>query len=208
MADGHRVGLLGGTFDPIHTGHLVIAEVARHALALDQIIFVPAGDPPHKGSNVTAAAYRYEMVLLATADHMPFRVTRREIDRPGPSYSLITIREYRCELGSAAELFFVVGADAMLEIQTWHRWQEVLRECRFAVVGRPGSNSAALLERLPEALRSRVQLLEAPGCDVSSTGIRERVRRGEPIRYLVPPTVESYIRKHGLYQETRDEAVE
>src|SRR4051794_32168385 len=98
MAEGCRIGLLGGTFDPIHTGHLLIAEVARHALSLDEVIFVPAGDPPHKGSDVSAAAHRYEMVLLATADHLAFRVTRREIDRPGPSYSLITIREYRAEL--------------------------------------------------------------------------------------------------------------
>jgi len=196
-----RLGLLGGTFDPIHTGHLLIAEVARHALSLDQVVFVPAGDPPHKGKTVTAAEHRSAMVLLATADHPAFRVTRREIERAGPSYSLTTIREYQRELGASGELYFLTGADTMLEIRTWYRWQEVLRECRFAALARPGFDSVALLGLLPEELRERVELLPAPGFDVSSTEIRARVRRGEPIRYLVPPLVESYIRKFGLYRE-------
>ena len=197
----YRLGLLGGTFDPIHTGHLVIAEVARHALSLDQVVFVPAGDPPHKGDAVTAAEHRYAMVLLATADHPAFVVTRREIERAGPSYSITTIREYRQELGGAGELYFLTGVDTMLEIRTWYQWQDVLRECRFAVMGRPGFDSEALLALLPEELRRQVDFLKAPGCDISSTDIRERVRGGEPVRYLVPSLVESYIRKHGLYQD-------
>ena len=196
-----RLGLLGGTFDPIHTGHLLIAEVARHALSLDQVIFVPAGDPPHKGESVTAAEHRYAMVLVATADHPAFQVTRREIEREGPSYSLTTIREYREELGETGGLYFLTGADALLEIRTWYRWQEVLRACRFAALARPGFDSAALLDLLPPELREQVELLHTPGFDISSTDIRERVRRGDPIRYLVPAPVESYIRKHGLYPE-------
>jgi nicotinate-nucleotide adenylyltransferase len=199
----YRLGLLGGTFDPIHTGHLLIAEVARHALSLDQVVFVPAGDPPHKGESVTAAEHRYAMVLLATADHPAFRVTRREMERAGPSYSLTTIREFRQKLGDSAELFFLTGADAMLEIRTWYCWQEVLRECRFAALARPGFDSAALLGLLPNDLRDQVVLLQAPGLDISSTEVRDRVRGGEPIRYLVPAPVESYIRKHGLYEEPR-----
>jgi len=195
-----RLGLLGGTFDPIHTGHLVIAEAARHAMALDRVVFIPAGDPPHKGESVTAAEHRYAMALLATASHPAFRVTRREIERRGPSFSLMTIQEYRQEIGGAGELYFIVGADAMLEIRTWHRWEEVLQACWFIDVSRPGFDAGALDTALPGALRARVRHISAPGFDLSSTQVRERVARGEPIRYLVPEPVEAYIAKQGLYQ--------
>jgi len=170
-----RLGLLGGTFDPIHMGHLLVAEVARHALALDRVLFVPAGDPPHKGESVTAAEHRYAMTLLATGGNEAFQVSRRELERAGPSYSLVTIGEMQAELPAGGELFFIVGADAILEIRTWYRWEDVLRACRFLAVSRPGF-------------------------DLSSTEIRERVRLCEPIRYLVPDEVEVYIRKHGLYR--------
>jgi nicotinate-nucleotide adenylyltransferase len=197
---GPRLGLLGGTFDPVHTGHLRIAEVARHTLSLDQVAFIPAGDPPHKGEAVTPAEHRYAMTLLATAPNEAFVVSRRELDRSGPSYSLTTIQEYRGEIGMEGELFFIAGVDTVLEIRTWHRWQEVLRECRFAALARPGFEISALLAALPEELRERIDLLPVPGLDVSSTDIRERARRGEPIRYLVPEPVEVYIHKHALYQ--------
>jgi nicotinate-nucleotide adenylyltransferase len=196
-----RLGLLGGTFDPIHVGHLLIAEVAREALALDRVVFIPAGDPPHKSEDVTDAEHRYAMVLLATAANEAFVVSRRELDRTGPSYSLTTIREYRSELGEEGELFFITGADAILEIRTWHRWQEVLRECRFAALTRPGFDFARLRAMLPQELHERVHLVPAPGLDVSSTEVRARVRRGETIRYLVPDPIEAYIRKHGLYSK-------
>ena len=193
------MGLLGGTFDPVHTGHLLIAEVARHTLSLDQVVFIPAGDPPHKGGTVTPSEHRYAMTLLATASNEAFVVSRRELERPGPSYSLTTIQEYRGEIGEEGELFFIAGMDAVLEIRTWYRWEEVLRECRFAALGRPGFEMSAFLPELPEELRGRIDLLSAPALDVSSTDIRERVGHGEPIRYLVPEPVEVYIRKHGLY---------
>lgn len=199
-ANGPRLGLLGGTFDPVHTGHLLIAEVARCALTLDQVAFIPAGDPPHKGEAVTPAEHRYAMALLATAANDSFVVSRRELERSGPSYSLTTIREYRREVGPAGELFFIAGADTILEIQTWYRWQEVLRECRFAALARPGFEIERLLAALPESLRSRIDMLLAPPFDISSTDIRDRVRRGEPIRYMVPEPVAVYIRKHALYQ--------
>jgi nicotinate-nucleotide adenylyltransferase len=196
-----RVGLLGGTFDPIHVGHLLIAEIARHALSLDQVIFVPAGDPPHKGETVTDAQHRYAMVLLATASNESFAVSRREIERCGPSYSLATVREFRQELGPQSELFFIAGADAVLEIRTWYRWEELLRECRFIALARPGFDMRALEAALPADLLAQVHLLPAPGFDLSSTMIRERVERGEPVRYLVPEAVETYLRKHGLYRQ-------
>jgi nicotinate-nucleotide adenylyltransferase len=196
-----RLGLLGGTFDPIHVGHLLIAEVARDAVSLDQVVFVPAGDPPHKGEAVTDAEHRYAMTLLATGANPAFVVTHRELERTGPSYSLITIQEYWDEMGASGELFFVTGADTMLEIRTWYRWEEVLKSCRFVAVTRPGFDEAALEASLPAPLRERVELVQSPGFDLSSTEVRERVRRGEPIRYLVPDPVETYIRKHGLYRE-------
>lgn len=199
-ATGPRLGLLGGTFDPVHIGHLLIAEAARSTLSLDQVAFIPAGDPPHKGGAVTPAEHRYAMALLATAANEAFVVSRRELERSGPSYSLTTIREYRREVGPEGELFFIAGGDAMLEIRTWYRWQEVLRECRFAALARPGFEVARLLAALPEDLRGRIDLLPAPAFDISSTDIRDRVRRGEPIRYLVPEPVAVYIRKHALYQ--------
>jgi nicotinate-nucleotide adenylyltransferase len=195
-----RLGLLGGTFDPIHTGHLLIAESARHALSLDQIIFIPAGDPPHKGETVTPAEHRYAMVLLATGTNPTFTVSRREIERSGPSYSLTTIREFRAEAGSESELFFVVGADTLRDIRTWYRWEEVLRECRFLVVARPGVPFTVEQSGLPQALRRQVDLVISPGLEISSTEIRDRVREGKPIRYLVPEPVEQYIVKHGLYR--------
>ena len=197
---GRRLGLLGGTFDPVHTGHLLMAEVARHALSLDQVVFVPAGVPPHKCEAVTPAEHRYAMVLLATAPNESFAVSRRELERSGPSYSLTTIREYRREIGPTGELFFIAGADTVLGIRTWYGWREVLRECQFAVLARPGFAIAALLASLPAEVRGQIRLLPAPACDVSSTAVRERVGRGEPIRYLVPEPVEVYIRKHALYQ--------
>jgi nicotinate-nucleotide adenylyltransferase len=188
-------------------GHLLIAEVAREALGLDRVVFVPAGDPPHKGEEVTDAEHRYAMALLGTADHEAFFVSRREIERTGPSYSLTTIREYQNELGEGTELFFIAGADAVLEIRTWHRWEELLRECRFAAVTRPGFDFARLQAALPEELIASVRQVPAPGYDLSSTQIRARVRRGETIRYLVPDPVEVYIRKHRLYQGSGQEEV-
>jgi nicotinate-nucleotide adenylyltransferase len=195
-----RLGLLGGTFDPVHAGHLMIAEAARHKLSLDQVVFIPAGDPPHKGDVMAEAEHRYAMVLLATAGNEAFAVSRRELERPGPSYSLTTIREYRSEVGTQGELFFVAGADTVMEIQTWHRWRDVLGECRFAGVSRPGFDTAAMLASLPPELRRRVEFVSAPAFDLSSTEIRERIQRGEPVRYMVPEAVDIYIRKHHLYR--------
>jgi nicotinate-nucleotide adenylyltransferase len=198
-----RLGLLGGTFDPIHLGHLLIAEVARWAASLDRVVFVPAGDPPHKGEAVSAAVHRYEMALLATADHPYFDVSRREIARTGPSYSLLTVQEYRDEMADGGELYFIVGADALREIRTWHRWEELLLACRFLAVARPGSDLAEALASLPPSLQRRVERVQAPGYDLSATEVRRRVWDGEPIRYLVPPSVELYIQKHSMYQNVQ-----
>jgi nicotinate-nucleotide adenylyltransferase len=196
---GLRLGLLGGTFDPIHVGHLLIAEVARHALALDRVVFIPAGDPPHKGEAVTDAEHRYSMALLATGDNQAFLVSRRELAREGPSYSLTTIGEYREEVGPEGEVFFIAGLDTLVEIQTWYQWEEVLQSCQFIALARPGSDFGGLAGAVPDRYRERIHPVTGPGLAISSTDVRDRVRRREPIRYLVPPAVEVYIRKYELY---------
>lgn len=201
-----RIGLMGGTFDPVHYGHLVIAEVAREEFALDQVLWLPAGDPPHKKDyRVSNQEHRYAMVMLATASHPCFEVSRWELERSGPSYSIDTILHFQSEQPEA-QLFFITGADAILEILTWHRHQEVIRSCEFIAVTRPGYELSQLSQRLPAEYAERIAPLTAPGVDISSTDIRKRVGAGKSIRYLVPETVEAYIRKHGMYRGTANEA--
>lgn len=193
-----RVGLMGGTFDPVHYGHLVIAEVARVEHRLDRVVWIPAGDPPHKDRSVTPQEHRHAMVVLATASNPRFEVSRLEMEREGPSYTLHTVRHFRREL-PGDELFFITGADAILEILTWHRHEEVVRECRFIAVTRPGYDLSRMESVLPPAYLERIDRLCAPGVDISSSTIRQRIRSGDPIRYLVPEPVEAYLYKHRLY---------
>jgi len=196
-----RIGLMGGTFDPVHLGHLLIAEVARVEFGLDRVIWLPAGDPPHKkGYRVTPQEHRYAMVVLATASNPDFEVSRWELEREGPSYSIDTILHFRAAYPEA-QLYFITGADAILEILTWYRHQEVIRSCRFIAVTRPGYDLDRLCAVLPPDYMAQIDLLEAPGVDISSTHLRTRLRHDDPIRYLVPETVETYIRKHRLYLE-------
>jgi nicotinate-nucleotide adenylyltransferase len=192
---------MGGTFDPIHYGHLIAAEEARFRFGLSRVIFVPCGVPPHKKPyEVTPAEHRYAMTVLATASNPHFVVSRVEIERPGPSYAVDTVKIFRQQFGERAELFFITGLDAVLEILTWKSHDELIRLCRFIAVTRPGYDAVKLRERLPSDYLERIDLLAIPGMDISSTMIRERVRKGEPIRYLTPEAVCDYIAKHGLYK--------
>jgi nicotinate-nucleotide adenylyltransferase len=194
-----RLGLMGGTFDPVHYGHLVIAEETQHVFGLDRVDFVTSADPPHKkGYPITPAEHRYAMTLLATASNPFFRVSRREIERAGPSYSIDTIQEYQREFPDA-EIFFITGADAILEILTWHRADEAIRLCTFVAATRPGYDLAKMERALPASYLPHIRRITVPGVDFSSTDIRERVRRGQPIKYLVPEAVEAYIAKYNLY---------
>jgi nicotinate-nucleotide adenylyltransferase len=194
-----RLGLMGGTFDPVHYGHLVIAEETRHVFGLDRVDFVTSADPPHKkGYPITPAEHRYAMTLLATASNPFFRVSRREIERAGPSYSIDTIQEYQQEFPDA-EIFFITGADAILEILTWHRADEAIRLCTFVAATRPGYDLAKMERALPASYLPHIRRITVPGVDFSSTDIRERVRRGQPIKYLVPEAVDAYIAKYDLY---------
>lgn len=191
---------MGGTFDPIHHGHLFAAEEARARFRLDPVIFIPCGQPPHKADQeISPAECRYIMCALATASNPHFEVSRLEIDRPGPSYTIETLRHYRQRLGPEAELFFVTGADAILEILTWREPDAVLREARCIAVNRPGSDLSHLSNAIGEHRAARIEVLDLPAIEISSTGIRDRARKGLPIRYLTPDVVVDYITKEGLY---------
>jgi nicotinate-nucleotide adenylyltransferase len=193
---GARIGVMGGTFDPIHHGHLVAGEEARHALALDRVLFVPTGDPWQKSdAPVSPAGDRLEMVRLAIEDNDAFDTSRVDVDRGGPTYTVDTLNALRRHY-PGAELFFITGADAILEILTWKDPQEVLGLAMFVAVTRPGHDLAGL-ESL--GVHDRVVVLEIPALAISSTDIRERVAGRRPIRYLVPPQVARYISDHGLY---------
>ena len=197
-----NLGVMGGTFDPIHYGHLLMAEEARQAFALDEVVFVPNGRPAHKKAYlVSSPEDRYAMTRLATASNSHFSASRMETDRVGVSYTIDTLREFRALYPELVQLYFITGADAVLEILTWHEYSQLVRECRFIAVTRPGFVLERLSEITDAAFLSRVSFLPIPGLEISSTDIRRRVHDGRSIRYLTPEQVESYIQQHGLYRQ-------
>jgi len=199
---------MGGTFDPIHYGHLVIAEEVRERYGLERVIFIPCGTPAHKKDyEVTPAEHRYLMTVLATVSNPNFETSRIEIDRKGPSYAVDTLRAFQESLRGAAEIVFITGADAILEILTWHQNRELMRICRFVAATRPGYPLAEL-ENLPPEYLKQIDVVEAPGIEISSTDLRYRISHDLPIRYLTPPETESYIRKHRLYRDGGKSGVE
>ena len=203
-APTRRVAIVGGTFDPIHHGHLVAAEEARVQLGLDHIYIVPARQQPLKGSKSAAPEDRHMMAVLATATHPQITVSRMELDRPGRSYTIETIRAFRRELGPECGIYFMVGADAVLELPSWLEPDAILDECQFVAVHRPGYDLTQLSARLGAARAESIMTLEIPQLEISSTQIRERVRRGMSIKYLVPEAVEAFILKTGLYASNGD----
>jgi nicotinate-nucleotide adenylyltransferase len=198
----HAVGIMGGTFDPIHFGHLVAAEEARRCFRLARVIFIPNGRPPHKKEyGVSPAQTRCDMLVLATASNPAFEVSRIEVDRPGPSYAVDTVGEIKRQVGDDTPLYFITGADAIVELTTWHEPARLAEMCEFIAVMRPGYD----LQRLERALRpdfmARTRLLQIPGVDISSTEIRRRAGSGESLRYLTPEAVVRYIESRRLYRE-------
>jgi nicotinate-nucleotide adenylyltransferase len=202
MGTARRIGVMGGTFDPIHLGHLVTAEQARGELELDEVIFVPAGSPWQKGRDVTPSEHRYLMTVLATSAHPCFCVSRLEIDRDGPTYTVATLRALR-EAEPDAALYFITGADAILNILTWNAAKECLMLAKFVAATRPGYDLRALDDH---GLRDDVIVLDVPALAISSSDIRERFASARPVRYLIPHAVEEYARKHGLYGTVRHAA--
>lgn len=197
-----RVGVFGGTFDPAHVGHLIAAEEARAGLSLDQVIFMPAGQPWFKTSRpVTAAAHRLAMVELAVAANPSFRVSDAEIRRPGPTYTVDTLEELRGKLGAAAELYVILGLDALAELGRWHRPGRVLEIATIVAMRRLGTHTfdAGSLESVSPGACSGVVILDSPLIEISGVELRRRVSEGRSIKYQVPESVSDYIHEHRLY---------
>jgi nicotinate-nucleotide adenylyltransferase len=196
-----RIGILGGTFDPIHYGHLVIAEDARVYLRLEKVLFVPAYQPPHKPQgSYSTFEYRVRMVELAIARNPDFALSLIETKLPVPSYTTDTMQALQAQLGADAELYFIIGMDSLANILTWHKPKDLLRLCRIVVAERAGYQvDIAKLEKGLPGLRERMDLIDTPELSISSTDLQRRVRCGLPIRYQVPSAVERYIYRHRLY---------
>ncbi len=197
----YRLGVMGGTFDPIHHGHLVAASEVAAKFGLDEVVFVPTGVPWQKRDrDVSMAEDRYLMTVIATASNPRFSVSRVDIDRPGDTYTVDTLRDLRAERGENTELFFITGADALRQILTWRGAEQLFDLAHFVGVTRPGVPLTENdLSHLPEG---SVDLLEVPALAISSTDCRDRVRAQQPIWYLVPDGIVQYIAKRGLYPAT------
>jgi nicotinate-nucleotide adenylyltransferase len=196
-----KLGILGGTFDPPHNTHLLIAQAAQHSLQLAQIIFIPARQPPHKSNEpISALKDRVAMLERAIRGHAHFVISMIEAERPGPSYTVDTLRALRRDLAPTAELFFIMGMDSLENLPTWHQPRDLVKLCKLAVLRRPGYQvDLDALETLVPGVRSSVVFVRAPESNISASEIRERCARGEPIGDLVPPAVADYITRHGLY---------
>jgi nicotinate-nucleotide adenylyltransferase len=194
-----RLGVMGGTFDPIHFGHLFLAEAARVQFELERVLFIPNGTPPHKKEyNLTPAQHRFEMTRIATATNRFFECNDTEMHRTGPSYAVDTLTSLKCAWPDA-ELFYITGVDAVAEILTWRDHAKVMHQTRFIAASRPGFDSNVLATRLPGPYLERILHISTVGVDISSTEIRGRLVSALPVRYLVPDEVLEYIRLHRLY---------
>lgn len=200
-----KVGVMGGTFDPIHNGHLLIAQEAFRALELDGVIFVPTGNSYHKKDHrISSTEDRYMMTFLATLDNSDFSVSRLEIDRGGPSHTAETLREMRHWFDDQkVQFFFITGIDAVMTMDQWAEVEELPKLCKIVAVNRPGYDFEHYnFENLSPAVRAAIIPLEIPLLSISSTDLRRRAHQGQTIRYLVPHAVEQYIDKRGLYRES------
>ena len=200
-----KIGILGGTFNPIHCGHLIIAEAVRERFCLDKVLFIPSGQPPHKPDDeVIDAEYRYEMVRRAVASNRFFETSRVELDREGYTYTINTLRTLREEYGADTGLFFIIGADVIPELTTWKDFDLVFKLCEFIAVLRPGHDRKSFetdIRQIKNNYDIKINITDAPLIDISSSDIRERCSRGNSIKYLVTEGVEEYIYSEGLYRQ-------
>ncbi len=197
-----RIGIMGGTFDPIHFGHLICAEQAREQFDLDYVVFMPTGNPVFKVERkVSPAEDRYNMVVIATRKHPQFDVSRMEVEREGVTYTCDTLSDLRELLPEGTELFFITGADAITSVLTWKNADQMVRLARFVAATRPGYDYTELMEHVDESedLADHLSFFEVPGLAISSTDLRERIAAGKSITYMTPVTVASYIKMHRLY---------
>lgn len=206
-----KIGLVGGTFDPIHLGHLDVGRAAQQVLGLDEVWLVPARMPPHRHQPLASAAHRFAMAALAIADEPAFRLSDIEMDRPGPSYTIDTLDALAASGPGGRVFYFVIGADAFGDVPTWRAFPAVLDRCHFVVVSRPGRRAADLRTTLPALAprmvdmpgavpaRPSILLVDAATADVSSTDLRRRIAAGLTVTGLVPDRVAAYLERHGLY---------
>jgi len=204
---GQKIGIMGGTFNPVHNGHLVTAQEALSQFKLDKVIFIPTGNPPHKvEKGIANAEDRYIMTVIATSSNSNFFVSRMEIDRKEKSYTIDTVRQLRKKYGKNSSLYFITGADAILEILTWKNTDEIISLCKFIAATRPGYDMTRIEDLRKKLFNSsaasykKIHIMEIPALSISSTDIRSRVKSSRPIDYLVPEGVSNYILKHGLYK--------
>jgi len=209
--DCKSIAIMGGTFDPIHNGHLVTAEAVRHRFKVDRVVFIPTGRPAHKtDKQVTHNEHRYLMTVLATMRNENFDVSRVESDRPGITYTIDTIEALKKICRPDVRLYFITGADAIHQIMSWKEPERLLTLCDFVAVTRPGYRKNQMFEEIGEIrekFASRIHYMEVPALAISSSDIRERARKGEPIKYLLPQEVEDYIHKFKLYQNMEKDEV-
>ncbi|MDF2633445.1 MAG: nicotinate-nucleotide adenylyltransferase [Pelosinus sp.] len=205
MSDKKRkIGIMGGTFDPIHTGHLATAEAVRVEYDLERVLFIPAANPPHKQHfQVGKPLHRYMMTVMATYSNPHFYVSSIEIERPGLSYAIDTVLELINQYGDNTEFYFIVGSDTVPELPSWKDIDRLLEVCHFIAANRPGSVYTLddIIKPFGEKGYNRIHSLPTPELEISSTDIREKVRQGRSIKYIVPESVENYICKENLYKE-------
>lgn len=197
-----KIGIMGGTFDPIHYGHLMTAEAVRDEYKMEQVIFIPAANPPHKaGLTITPAIHRFNMTLLATCSNPYFKVSDIEMRRKGPSYTIDTVYELIKAYENDTEFYFITGADAVQELPTWDRIEELLNICQFVAATRQGCipDVDAIKKHFGTLGEKRIHRLATPELEISSTDIRNRLKKGYSIKYILPEAVEQYIRKEHLY---------
>lgn len=197
-----RVGIFGGTFDPIHIGHLILAEEAWFQLKLDCIYLIPAADPPHKRNRkLTLAHHRLQMLALATADIDYLQISRIDVDRPGPHYTSDMIRIFRQQLGEDVDIYFLMGMDSLRDLPTWHEALWLVENCKLVALSRHDVElDWSRLEAALPGIQQRVIILDMPELEIASNNLQQRVRDGQPIRHQVPRLVEEYIYEHGLYR--------
>ena len=197
-----RLGILGGTFDPIHIGHLILAEEAWYQLGLEKVLLVPAADPPHKqGRRLSSVEHRVKMIELSIADNSHFELSRIDVDRPGPHYTLDMVKLHLEQYGPGTDLYFLMGLDSLADLPNWHEPTQLVELCHLVALSRPdsGFDWDKLEEELP-SVRWRVIFLPMPELQIASSMIQQRVRQGRPLRYQVLPQVEAYIHEHNLYR--------
>lgn len=205
MEEGYnRIGISGGTFDPVHNGHLIMAAAVKEKYCLDRVIFIPTGNPPHKiGMKVTEAEHRYNMLSLGVSSYSAFEVSRLEIDRIGFTYTIDTLTQLKKIYGFSARLFFITGADVIHDLLTWKEYEKVFTMCEFIAILRPGFDKEGFLNavsNLKQKYYAKIDVFEVEQINISSTGIREKISMGQTIKNLVPENVEKYINDNNLYK--------